>query len=207
MRDNDPSSFHGKGVSKAIGSVNQIIAPKLIGMEIANQSDIDSVLCKLDGTANKSKLGANAILSVSLAFARALADLKGLSLSKFINEQLTVPRELSLPTPYFNVINGGSHAGNILGFQEFMIVPKSSGSFQEAMKIGSEVYQTLKAVLKEKFGLGAVNVGDEGGFAPQARTPEDALDLIMLAIKMSNYEGKVSIALDVAASGIYLHLS
>ena len=202
LRDNDPKAFLGKGVSKAIKSVNEIIAPALVGKEISSQSEVDSIMRKLDGTGNKGKLGANAILSVSLAFARAIADLNNVPLCNFINSQLSVARQMSLPTPYFNVINGGSHAGNILGFQEFMIVPTAAKSFKEAMKVGSEVYQTLKSVLKEKFGLGAVNVGDEGGFAPQARTPEDALDLIMLAIKKSNYEGQVSIALDVAASGI-----
>jgi enolase len=203
LRDNDPSMFQGKGVSKAIDSVNRVIAPALIGIPIDNQKQIDEKMIELDATDNKGKLGANAILSVSLAFARAMADVKGLPLSKYINNLLVDSRPIAMPTPYFNVINGGSHAGNFLGFQEFMIVPNKSSSFKECMRIGCEVYQRLKSVLKERYGLSAVNVGDEGGFAPQIESPEEALDLIILAIHKCNLQSAVSIALDVAASGIH----
>lgn len=207
LRDGDQRVHLGKGVSNAIEAVNRVVAPALLssGLDLLDQKAIDGFLIQLDGTPNKAKLGANAILSISLAVARAAASVKGATLSSYLNSLLATPCEMILPTPFFNVINGGSHAGNELGFQEFMIVPTEAKSFEEAMRIGSEVYQHLKQVIKQTFGLSATNVGDEGGFAPPTETPEQALDLIIKAIKAAGYDGEVKIALDVAASGTSYH--
>lgn len=202
LRDGDEQNWHGKGVLKAIDSINKIIAPALKDSKITDQQTIDKLLCSLDGTDNKGRLGANAILSVSLCVARAASDHLNVPLCKYINGLMSVPKPMSLPIPYFNVINGGRHAGNLLGFQEFMIVPKNTASFKESMKIGSEVYHSLKFVIEKKYGLAAVNVGDEGGFAPPIASPEDALDLIVSAIDDAGHNDQVAIALDVAASGI-----
>lgn len=202
LRDHDDRHFLGKGVLKAIQSVNEIISKSLKGRCLGCQTEIDDVLIRLDGTENKGVLGANAILSVSLAYARASADALGMPLYRYINGLLKTKATLRLPTPYFNVLNGGSHAGNYLSFQEFMIVPKDCQSFDESMKIGAEVYQHLKLELKQRFGLSSINVGDEGGFAPQITSPEEALELISTSIHKAGYENRVSIALDVAASGM-----
>ncbi len=199
LRDGDPKRFLGKGVQKAVFNVNEIIAPELEGLESSRQAEIDLLLCELDGTENKSKLGANAILGVSLACARATAEELGMPLFAYIGGT----RARVLPVPFMNVINGGVHADNPLDFQEFMIAPIGAKSFAEAMRMGSETYQTLKKLLKEK-GL-SVSVGDEGGFAPQIKSPEEALELLAQAIKNAGYEpGKdIAIALDVAASELY----
>ncbi|MBI4980283.1 phosphopyruvate hydratase [Candidatus Woesearchaeota archaeon] len=199
--------YGGKGVLKAVSNANKIIAPKLVGKDCTQQTQIDELMLKADGTKNKSKLGANAILGVSLACARAGAGESGKELYRYINSLLpTKPNsskpKLSLPRPFFNVINGGMHAGNSLPFQEFMISPKAK-TFREALRVGAEVYHTLKGIIAEKYGKLAINVGDEGGFAPPIRTAEEGLSLLMGAIKKAGYSGKVDVAMDCAASEFY----
>lgn len=198
----------GKGVMKAVENVNKIIGPAILGMNPMEQQKIDDFMVKeLDGTKNewgwcKKKLGANAILGVSLAVSRAGAAAAGLPLYQHI-ANLAGNTELVLPVPAFNIINGGSHAGNALAMQEFMILPTGANSFAEAMKMGSEVYHNLKSVIKKKYGQDAVNVGDEGGFAPSINSNKEGLDLIRVAIANAGYTGKISIGMDVAASEFY----
>jgi len=161
------------------------------------------VIAKLDGTANKGKLGANAILGVSLAVAKAAAGDKGVPLYVHFADLSGSKKPFVLPVPAFNVINGGSHAGNKLAMQEFMILPTGAKSFKEAMKIGSEVYHNLQSVIKAKYGLDATNVGDEGGFAPNIQKNEEGLELLVQAIEKAGYTGKVKIGMDCAASEFY----
>ncbi|CDR43580.1 CYFA0S12e02102g1_1 [Cyberlindnera fabianii] len=205
LRDGDKSKWLGKGVTKAVANVNEVIAPALVAekLDVTNQKAVDDFLLKLDGTANKSKLGANAILGVSLAVAKAAAAEKGVPLYQHLASLADTPSPYVLPVPFQNVLNGGSHAGGALAFQEFMIVPTGVDSFSEALRIGSEVYHTLKSLAKKKYGQSAGNVGDEGGVAPDISTPKEALDLIVDSIKKAGYDGKVSIALDVASSEFY----
>jgi enolase len=199
LRDGDKERYGGKGVLKAVENVNEVIAEEIVGMDALNQAEIDMTLIELDGTENKSRLGANAILGVSLAVAHAAANSLGLPLYRYIGG-LTA-REL--PVPMMNVINGGVHADNKLDMQEFMIVPAGADSFREALRIGAEVYQSLKKLLKSK-GL-STGVGDEGGFAPDISTPEEALGLLVEAIEQAGYEpGKaVYLAMDPAASELW----
>lgn len=201
LRDNVKSEYHGKGVKTAINNINAIIAPELVkaGLEVTEQTAIDNFMLKLDGTENKSKLGANAILGVSLAVAKAGAAKKGIPLYRHLAD-LSGNKDIILPVPAFNVINGGSHAGNKLAMQEFMILPTGASSFTEAMRMGSEVYHHLKKVIKDKFGLDATAVGDEGGFAPNILNNKDGLELIKVAIEKAGYTGKIEIGMDVAAS-------
>nr|CAB3242596.1 alpha-enolase-like [Phallusia mammillata] len=201
LRDKDPKAFLGKGVSKAINNVNTKIAPALVGkaLDLKDQAAIDKIMLDLDGTENKSSLGANAILGVSLAVSKAAAAEKGVPLYRHLAD-LAGNKNVLLPVPSFNVINGGSHAGNKLAMQEFMIFPCGASSFQEAMKMGSETYQQLKGVIKKKYGQDATNVGDEGGFAPNIMSNKEALELIKEAIAAAGYTGKVFIAMDTAAS-------
>lgn len=201
LRDKDPKAYHGKGVSKAVNNVNNEIAPKLVssGLDEADQTAVDQFLLSLDGTENKDKLGANAILGVSMAVCRAGAAKKGVPLYRHIAD-LAGNKDLILPVPAFNVINGGSHAGNKLAMQEFMILPTGASSFSEAMKMGSETYHHLKAVIKKKYGQDACNVGDEGGFAPNILDNREGLDLLVSAIELAGYTGKIKIGMDVAAS-------
>ncbi|KAJ9597853.1 hypothetical protein L9F63_011295, partial [Diploptera punctata] len=201
LRDNDKKNYHGKDVSKAIDNVNKIIVPELLkqNFEATQQNEIDDFMLKLDGTPNKSKLGANAILGVSLAVCKAGAAKKGVPLYRHIADLAGVS-DVILPVPAFNVINGGSHAGNKLAMQEFMILPTGASTFTEAMKMGSEVYHHLKNVIKSKFGLDATAVGDEGGFAPNILNNKDGLELIKDAIEKAGYTGKIEIGMDVAAS-------
>ena len=190
--------FLGKGVLKAVNNVNKIIAPKLKGKNPKSQEEIDKLMIALDGTSNKSKLGANAILGVSLAVARAGAD--GKPLYKYLVKlSKTKPR---LPRAFFNVINGGKHAGNQLAIQEFMISPKMK-TFKENLRVGSEIYHTLKSVILKKYGKDAINVGDEGGFAPPLKNAKEALDILTRAVTKAGYKGKVDIAVDAAASEFY----
>ncbi|KAG2189731.1 hypothetical protein INT46_000131 [Mucor plumbeus] len=205
LRDGDKSAYMGKGVLKAVANVNDVIGPKLIEAKIAvtEQKTIDDFLIKLDGTANKGKLGANAILGVSLAVAKAAAGDKGVPLYVHFADLSGSKKPFVLPVPAFNVINGGSHAGNKLAMQEFMILPTGAKSFKEAMKIGSEVYHNLQSVIKAKYGIDAVNVGDEGGFAPNIQNNEDGLELLVQAIEKAGYTGKVKIGMDCAASEFY----
>merc|ERR1712100_62259 len=197
----------GKGVHKAVKNVNEVIAPKIMGMDPTKQADIDKLMVEtLDGSKNewgysKSNLGANAILSVSMAVARAGAAAKSMPLYKYIAELAGKPTDkYVMPVPSFNVINGGSHAGNCLACQEFMILPVGASSFKEAMQIGAEVYHNLKAVTKKKYGQDACNVGDEGGFAIPVQDNNEALDVLMEAIEKAGHKDKVKLGTDVAAS-------
>jgi len=200
MRDGG-KDYLGKGVSKAVNNVNDTIKKELMKKQpdLKDQLAVDNLLNTLDGTDNKAKLGANAILGVSMAVCRAAAAEKGIPLYRHI-QQLSGTKEIYLPCPAFNVINGGSHAGNKLAMQEFMLLPTGATSFKEAMKIGSEVYHNLKAVIKNKYGQDACNVGDEGGFAPNILDNMEGLELCVQAIEKAGYTGKVKIGMDVAAS-------
>ncbi|XP_063383881.1 enolase [Cydia fagiglandana] len=204
LRDNVKGEYLGKGVKQAVSNINDIIAPELLkqNIEVTEQKQIDQFMLNLDGTENKSKLGANAILGVSLAVAKAGAAKKGVPLYKHLAD-LAGNADIVLPVPAFNVINGGSHAGNKLAMQEFMILPTGATSFTEAMRMGSEVYHFLKKIIKEKFGLDSTAVGDEGGFAPNILNNKDALFLIQDAIQQAGYTGKIEIGMDVAASEFF----
>ena len=196
LRDNDKYRYHGKGVQKAVSNVNDIIRPLLIGKDSLNQREIDEIMLKADGTYNKEKLGANAILGVSLATLKAAAMAKNVELYEYLGTEYSMPRCM------MNILNGGAHASNKLDFQEFMIVP-SKEEYKENLRMGSEIFNTLKNVLKERNLL--CGVGDEGGFAPNIDNAIDALELIKESIAKSGYElGKdVFLALDVAASEFY----
>ncbi len=200
LRDGDARNFHGKGVSEAVSNVNNVIARGLAGIDVADQRLVDETMIALDGTENKERLGANAILAVSMAAARAAANGRGVGLY----EQLRHSRTYALPVPMMNVINGGEHAGNELAVQEFLIEPVGAESCTEAVRAGSEVYQSLKSVLTSKYGRGAINVGDEGGFAPPLDSTRAALDAIRHAVKDSGYsEDEVRIGIDAASSTFY----
>ncbi|ORZ07272.1 enolase [Lobosporangium transversale] len=206
LRDGDKDAYVGKGVLKAVENVNKVLGPKLIeaNIDVKDQTAVDEFLIKLDGTDNKSKYGANAILGVSLAVLKAGAADKGVPLYRHIADLAGHSgKKFVLPVPAFNVINGGSHAGNKLAMQEFMILPTGASSFAEAMKIGSEVYHALKKVIKEKYGQDATNVGDEGGFAPNIQDNAEGLKLLMDAIHLAGHDGKIKIGMDVAASEFY----
>ncbi|KAL2759236.1 hypothetical protein ACRALDRAFT_1062250 [Sodiomyces alcalophilus JCM 7366] len=205
LRDGDKAKWNGKGVLKAVENVNNIIGPALIkeNMDVKDQSKVDNFLIKLDGTPNKTKLGANAILGVSLAVAKAGSAEKGVPLYAHVSDLAGTKKPYVLPVPFMNVLNGGSHAGGRLAFQEFMIVPSEASSFSEAMRQGAEVYQLLKGLAKKKYGQSAGNVGDEGGVAPDIQTAGEALDLIMEAIEAAGYTGKIKIAMDVASTEFY----
>ncbi len=199
LRDEDPLRYNGKGVLKAVENVNEIIAPEIIGMEAVRQIDIDTLMIELDGTPSKQKLGANAILGVSMAVARAAATYLGLPLYQYIGG--VNAREL--PVPMMNILNGGKHADNNVDIQEFMILPTGAGNYSQGLRMTVEIYHTLKKVLKDK-GL-ATAVGDEGGFAPNLPSNESAIQIILEAIESAGYKpGKdVYLALDVAASELF----
>merc|ERR1712100_192013 len=197
----------GKGVHKAVKNVNEVIAPKIMGLDPTKQEEIDKMMVEtLDGSQNewgwsKSKLGANAILACSMAVTRAGAAAKSMPLYKYIAELAGKPTDkYVMPVPSFNVINGGSHAGNRLACQEFMGLPVGASSFKEAMQIGAEVYHNLKAVTKKKYGQDACNVGDEGGFAIPVQDNNEALNVLMEAIEKVGHKEKVKLGTDVAAS-------
>ncbi len=196
LRDSDSKRYGGKGVLTAVRNVKEKIAPRLIGMDTAEQIEIDQMLIELDGTENKSSLGANSILGVSMACAKAAAELSGLPLYRYIGG----PSACRMPVPLMNIINGGAHADNNVDFQEFMIVPIGAPSFREGLRWGTEVFHSLKKVLKGKKLNTAV--GDEGGFAPDLKSNTEALDVIMTAITEAGFKpGKdISLALDVAAA-------
>jgi enolase len=199
LRDNDKSRFGGKGVRNAVQNIEEKIAPALNGFDVTDQIGIDHTMIELDGTDNKANLGANAILAVSLAAARAAATEVGMPLYRYLGG----PLSRVLPVPMMNIINGGAHAANTVDFQEFMIVPVGADSFSEGLRMGVEVFHSLKKVLsKRKLGT---NVGDEGGFAPDLKDDEDALRVIIEAIESAGFApGKqVALALDVAASELY----
>ncbi|HAA90041.1 MAG: Enolase [Thermoanaerobacterales bacterium 50_218] len=199
LRDGDKGRFLGKGVLNAVENVMEVIAPKVIGMEATDQVLIDRTMLDLDGTPNKSKLGANAILGVSLAVAKAAAASVGLPLYRYLGGV----GACQLPVPLMNILNGGKHADNNVDIQEFMIAPLGATSFREALRMGAEVFHNLRAVLKER-GLGTT-VGDEGGFAPNLSSNEEALDVIVKAIERAGYKPgeNIFLALDVAASELY----
>ena len=199
LRDGDKSRYLGKGVLKAIDNVNNEIADEIIGMDADDQVGIDQKMIELDGTEYKSKLGANAILGVSLAVAKAAAEEAGLPLYKYIGGA----NARELPLPMMNIINGGAHADNNVDIQEFMIMPAGAGSFKEALRMGAEIFHALKTVLKSKGYNTAV--GDEGGFAPNLKSNEEALEVIMEAIVKAGYKPgeDVLLALDVASSELF----
>ncbi|MBW4421930.1 MAG: phosphopyruvate hydratase [Myxacorys californica WJT36-NPBG1] len=199
LRDDDKSRYGGKGVLKAVKNVQDILTPKLIGLDAVNQELVDRTMIEIDGSPNKSNLGANAILAVSLATAKAGAEALGLPLYRFLGG----PLSNVLPIPLMNVINGGAHADNNVDFQEFMIVPVGAPSFREALRWGAEVFASLSGVLHDKGLL--TGVGDEGGFAPNLESNQAALDLLIMAIEKAGYKPgeQVALALDVAASEFY----
>lgn len=199
LRDGVKARYLGKGVENAVNNVNEVIAPEILGLDVTQQVLIDHIMINLDGTKNKGKLGANAILGVSMACARAAADYVGLPLYLYLGGF----NAKELPTPMMNIINGGSHADNNVDFQEFMIMPIGAPNFKEALRYGAEVFHALKAVLKGKGYNTAV--GDEGGFAPNLGSNEEALQVILEAIKKAGYEpGKdIALAMDVASSEFY----
>ena len=194
-------AFRGFDVTRAISNVNKIIAPAITGLDSRKQTLVDRKICTLDGTPNKSRLGTNATTATSIAVAKAAANTLGLPLYKYLGG---AGGTIVLPVPLMNVINGGVHAGNELSFQEFLIAPVGADSFSEAVKIGVEVYYCLRDILIEKYGKSAINVGDEGGFAPPLRENVEALHILDRAIKVAGYsESDVYIGLDVAASQLF----
>lgn len=199
LRDGDKSVYLGKGVLKAVENVNTIIAEELIGMDIFDQKLVDRVLLDLDGTPNKSKLGANAILGTSLAVAKAAAQEAGLSLFKYVGGVGAT----TMPVPMMNILNGGSHADNLIDVQEFMVMPFGASSFSEGLRWGTEIFHHLKSVLKDK-GM-STNVGDEGGFAPNLGSNEEAIQVVLQAIEKAGFKPghDVHIALDAASSEFY----
>lgn len=199
LRDGDKSRYGGKGVRKAATHVNEIIAPKLIGMDPTRQGEIDRLMIELDGTPNKGKLGANAILGVSMAVARAAAQASGIPLYKYLGG----PKAARLPVPMMNILNGGKHAENSVDFQEFMIMPIGAPTFAEALRYGAETFYALKEILRGK-GY-SISVGDEGGFAPNLQSNEEACRLMVAAIQKAGYEPgrQIAIALDPAASSFF----
>ncbi|HLA76256.1 MAG TPA: phosphopyruvate hydratase [Vicinamibacteria bacterium] len=199
LRDGDKKRYLGRGVQKAVGAVNDRIAPELLGEDAGDQALIDQLMIDLDGTDTKKKLGANAILAVSLAVAKAGAEACGLPLYRYVGGV----NARTLPVPFMNIVNGGAHADNTLDPQEFMIVPHGAPSFAEALRMGVEVFHHLKTILKKK-GL-STSVGDEGGFAPDLKASEEALETILAAIKAAGYRAgsQIALALDVAASELW----
>lgn len=199
LRDGDKGRYMGKGVLKAVANVNEIIAPEIVGMEVIDQIGIDKAMIALDGTPNKAKLGANAILGVSMAVAKAAAAVLGISLYQYLGGF----NAKQLPVPMMNILNGGQHADNNVDIQEFMVMPVGAGSFAEALRMGAEVYHNLKKVLHDR--KLATAIGDEGGFAPNLASNEEALQVIMAAIEKAGYKpGKqIALALDVASSEMF----
>lgn len=204
LRDGDKTRFLGKGVLNAVKNVNKTIAPAIKDISPYEQREIDNFLIKLDGTENKSKLGANAILGVSMAMAKAVANLNHIPLYKYLARVANISKEANiLPIPMMNIINGGSHADNNVDLQEFMIIPLNAESFREALRMGAEVFHSLKSILKEK--KLSTSVGDEGGFAPNLKANEEAIEVILEAIRKAGYKAgeDVSIALDAASSSFF----
>lgn len=191
--------YGGKGVQKAVENVNEVISPELIGRDVTAQREIDWMMIEMDGTPNKSKLGANAILAVSLGAAKAAASSFGMPLYRYLGGVNTS----RLPIPSFNVLNGGKHAGNNLAIQEFMIEPVGANSFSEGLRMAAETYHALGKILQGKYGVGATNVGFEGGYAPPLSKTRDALDAILGALDITGYSQEIKIGLDPAASSFY----
>lgn len=202
LRDNDGKRYAGKGVLKAVSNVNRIIAKKLKGMDCRKQKDIDNLLIELDGTENKSMLGGNAILAVSMAACKAGAACSDESIYSHV-QKLAKSKSLLMPVPQMNVINSGKHAGVDNDIQEHMIMPVGFKNFNDALRAGVETYHSLKNILKQKHGARAILLGDEGGFAPPIENVEERLELLMKAIDESGYKGKIKLALDCAASEFF----
>ena len=202
LRDHNLKNYLGKSVWKAVDNINKKISKRIIGMNCEAQEEIDLAMMDLDKTENKSKLGANAILAVSMAACRAGALSKNIPLYRHI-ASLSGNKNITLPIPSFNLINGGVHAGNALDFQEYMMIPVGARNFSHALQIGSEIYHHLKNLIKAKYGLNSINVGDEGGFAPPMKRIEEPLELLTKAVSQAGYTNKVKFALDVAASEFY----
>ncbi len=202
LRDNDPNRFSGKGVLKAVTNVNNTIANKLSGMKFTDIETIDKTLIELDGTENKANLGANSILGVSLATIHAISNSNGIPLYQYISN--ITNNKMSLPVPMFNILNGGSHASNSTDIQEFMIIPSGLNSFTESLQFGAETYQSLKSLLSKEGK--STNVGDEGGFAPEMKSNQAAIEIILKAIENAGYKIGVDcyLGLDVAASEFYI---
>src|SRR5258708_3117348 len=199
LRDDDKKLFGGKGVLKAVENVNNLISEKLLGWNVTDQTDIDNMMISLDGTANKSKLGANAILAVSMAVAKAAALEVNLPLYRYIGGT----NAKILPIPMMNILNGGAHADNKIDFQEFMVMPVGASTFSEGLQWGVDIFHTLKTVLKKK-GF-STNVGDEGGFAPNIQSNEEAIETVLTAIEAAGYKtgSQVTIAMDAANSELW----
>ena len=199
LRDNDKKKYVGKGVLKAVKNVNDTIADAIVGFDVAAQAAIDDAMIALDGTANKSKLGANAMLAVSMAVAKAAAEEAGLPLYRYIGGT----NAKTLPIPMMNILNGGAHADNKIDFQEFMIMPIGASSFSEGLRWGVEIFHTLKSVLKKK-GY-STNVGDEGGFAPNIQSNEEAIETVLESIQAAGYKtgSQIVIAMDAANSELW----
>src|SRR6187455_2340539 len=199
LRDGDKKQYMGRGVLNAVKNVNAVVAPVLVGHDVADQTGIDAVMLELDGTPNKAKLGANALLAVSMAVAKAAAEEASLPLYRYIGGT----NAKTLPIPMMNILNGGAHADNKIDFQEFMIMPVGASSFSEGLRWGVEIFHALKTVLKKK-GY-STNVGDEGGFAPNIQSNEEAIETVLTAIGAAGYKtgSQVFIAMDAANSELY----
>ena len=199
LRDGDKKNYLGRGVLKAVKNVNNILAPALIGNDVADQTGIDAMMVQLDGTENKGKLGANALLAVSMAVSKAAAEEAGLPLFRYVGGT----NAKTLPIPMMNILNGGAHADNKIDFQEFMVMPVGANSFSEGLRWGVEIFHALKSVLKKK-GF-STNVGDEGGFAPNIQSNEEAIDTVMEAIVAAGYKPgtQITIAMDAANSELW----
>src|SRR5258705_12937359 len=199
LRDDDKKKYLGKGVLKAVTNVNETITPALVGYDVADQTGIDALMIKLDGTSNKGKLGANAILAISMAVAKAAAEEASLPLYRYIGGT----NAKTLPIPMMNILNGGAHADNKIDFQEFMVMPVGASSFSEALRWGVEIFHALKSVLKKK-GY-STNVGDEGGFAPNIQSNEEAIETVLTAIDKAGFKpgSEISIAMDPAVSEMF----
>ncbi|RYZ16625.1 MAG: phosphopyruvate hydratase, partial [Chitinophagaceae bacterium] len=199
LRDDDKKVYVGKGVLKAVENVNKLIAPELLGYDVSDQTGIDAAMIELDGTENKGKLGANALLAVSMAVAKAAADEAQLPLYRYIGGT----NAKTLPVPMMNILNGGAHADNKIDFQEFMVMPVGATSFSEGLRWGVEIFHALKSVLKKK-GY-STNVGDEGGFAPNIGSNEEAIETVLTAIEAAGYKtgSQIMIAMDAANSELY----
>lgn len=206
LRDGNASVFGGKGVERAVRNVEEVIAPALIKKGFNLETDlkkIDAFMKELDGTKNKGNLGANAMLGVSMACARAGASLAGIPLYEFLRRESGAKKPYVMPVPFFNVLNGGVHSGNTMAFQEIMLAPVGAQSVAEAVRMGSEVYQQLKKVITRKFGSSATGIGDEGGFAPPISQPHEAFDLLVTAVEECGYTNKIKYAMDPASSEFF----
>ena len=202
LRDGDLSRFDGKGVLKAVQNVNEIIAPALLNFDVTDQAGIDKRLLELDGTSNKSKLGANAILGVSVASAKAAAALKNVPVYMHLRDLADVPPSRRTPYLFMNLINGGLHAHSKLAFQEYLLVPQTE-SVEDALRIGAQVMHETGRLIKEKYGLGFTNFGDEGGFAPDIADVKEPLTLLFTAAKNLGLQDKIKLSLDVAATSFF----